>query len=147
MNNILLIYAFLLLLCIVEDIHRELFFLDIKVTIAETSTEILWKFVYLTMFEKGQILRKIWICLNNPFWTNQLLKININKKKFSPQSEPHTAKLCLSVVLRILGEIQRELFFLDIKVTISETSTEIRRNYVFLTLFDRGKSRGKFGFV
>ena len=26
--------------------------------------------------------------------------ININKNIFSPQSEPHTAKLCLSVVLK-----------------------------------------------
>ena len=52
-------------------IHRELFFLDIKVTIAETRTEILRKFVFLTMFEKGQIRRIIWICLNNGFLTNQ----------------------------------------------------------------------------
>ena len=39
------------------EIHRELFFLDIKVTILQSSTEILRKFVFLTMFEKGQILR------------------------------------------------------------------------------------------
>ncbi len=25
------------------------------------------KFVFLNMFEKGQIVRKIWICLNNCF--------------------------------------------------------------------------------
>ena len=35
-----------------EEIHREPFFLDIKVTISETSTEILRKFVFLTMFVK-----------------------------------------------------------------------------------------------
>ena len=34
------------------------------------------------------------------FWSNQLKEININKNCFSPQSEPHTAKLCLSVVLK-----------------------------------------------
>ena len=43
-------YAFLLFLSILGEILRELFFLDIKVTISETSTEILWKFVFLTMF-------------------------------------------------------------------------------------------------
>ena len=36
------------------EIHRELIFLDIKVAISETSTEILREFVFLTMFEKGQ---------------------------------------------------------------------------------------------
>ena len=38
------------------------------------------------------------------------------------------------------GEIDRELFFLDIKVTTSETSTEIHRKYVFLTMFWKGKN-------
>ena len=97
-SHILLNYAFLLFWSIVGEIYRELFFLDIKVTISETSSEILRKFVFLTMFEKGQILRKIWICLNNFFLTNQYYRKNINKNCFSPQSEPHTAKLCLSVV-------------------------------------------------
>ena len=40
----------------------------------------------------------------------------------------------------IFGEIHRELSFLDIKVTISETSTEIVRKIVFLTMFESGKS-------
>ena len=53
------------------EIHRELFFLDIKVIIAETSTEIIRNFVFLTLFKKGKILRKIWICLNNCFRLNQ----------------------------------------------------------------------------
>ena len=39
-------------------------------TISETSNEILSKFVFLNMFEKEQILRKIWICLNNFFFIN-----------------------------------------------------------------------------
>ena len=46
-----------------------------------------------------------------------------------------------------LGEIHRELFFLDIKVTISETITEKLRKFVFLTMFESGKSWGKSGFV
>ena len=36
------------------------------------------------------------------------------------------------------GAIHRELFLLDIKGTISETSTEILRKFVFLTIFERG---------
>ena len=39
----------------------EIFILDIKVTIAEKSTEILRKFVFITMFENRQNLGKIWI--------------------------------------------------------------------------------------
>ena len=34
------------------EIHRKHFYLDIKVTISERSTEILRKFVFLAMFEK-----------------------------------------------------------------------------------------------
>ena len=49
------------------EIHRELLFLVRKVTISEKNTEIFRKFVFYYMFEKGQILRKIWICLNNYF--------------------------------------------------------------------------------
>ena len=47
-----------------------------------------------------------------------------------------------SVVLKHFEKVQRELFFLDIKVTISETKTEILRNFVFLTIFERDKSGG-----
>ena len=47
MSHIKLNYAFLLFLSIYGKIHREIFFLDIKLTISETSTEILRKFVFL----------------------------------------------------------------------------------------------------
>ena len=52
MSNILLNYAFLLFWSIFVEIHRELSFLDIKVAISETSTEILRNFVFLTMIER-----------------------------------------------------------------------------------------------
>ena len=39
----------------------------------------------------------------------------------------------------ILGEIQREVLFLVQKVTISEKSTERRRKFVFLNMFEKGK--------
>ena len=96
---------------------------------------------------KEKILRKIWICLNYCFWSNQLRGINFNKKCFSPQSEPHTLNFAVLLFWSIFVEIHRELFFLDIKVAISETSTEKLRKFVFLTIFERGKSWGKFGFV
>ena len=40
-------YAFLLFLNIFEKIKRELFFLDIKMTLSEMNTEIPIKFVFL----------------------------------------------------------------------------------------------------
>ena len=64
-------YDFLVFWSIFGEIHRELFFLGIRVTIAETRTEKLRKFVFLTMFEKEQILIKIWIGLNTCYWSNQ----------------------------------------------------------------------------
>ena len=60
-------YAFLLFWSILGEIQSEVLFLVKKGAISERSTETLRKFVFLNMFEKGQILRKIWICLNNCF--------------------------------------------------------------------------------
>ncbi len=74
--------------------------------ISEKSTEILRKFVFLNIFEKGKILRKIWICLN---LFDQMSKMgtNIKKKCFSPQSGRETAKLCIFVVLKhFVGNLQ-----------------------------------------
>ena len=68
---------------------------------------------------------------------------NINKNCFSPQIEPHSAKLCLSVVWTIFGEIHRELFFLVNKVTFSETTTDILRKFVFLTMFEKWQNLKK----
>ena len=50
-----------------------------------------------------QTLKKIMICLNNFFLSNQYNGTNINKNCFSPQSVPHTVKLFFSVVLKFLG--------------------------------------------
>ena len=77
-------------------------FLDIKVAIPETSTEILRKFVFLTMFERGKYWGKVGL-FKQIFLIKQVKGININKNCFSPQSEPHTAKLCLSFVLNFFG--------------------------------------------
>ena len=64
-------YAFLLFWSFLGLIHRKILFLVILVTISESCTETLRKFVFLNNFEKGQILRKIRICLNKYFLSNQ----------------------------------------------------------------------------
>ena len=53
-SHIELNYAFLLFWSIFGEIHRELLFLVKKVSISERSTEIIRKFVFLNMFEKGE---------------------------------------------------------------------------------------------
>ena len=98
-------YAFLLFWSIFGE-FMENFFFNIKVTIAETSTEKLSHNVFLTMFE-----RFIWICLNNPIFEEPFGKgININKNGFSPQSGPHSAKLCLSFFFKAFWGIFIENF-------------------------------------
>ena len=122
------------------EIHRELLFLDQKVTISERRTEILTKFVFLNMFENGQILRKIWICLNNCFWSNH---VKGNKYKTKTVFLPKVSHIQLNYVFllfwSILEEIHRELLFLDQKVTISERRTEILTKFVFLNMFENGQ--------
>ena len=73
------------------------------------------------------------------FLKKKVIEDKYKKKNFSPQIVPYTAKLCLSLVLMHFGGIHRELFFLDIKVAISETSTEILRKLVFVTMFEKRK--------
>ena len=63
----------------------------------------------------------------------------LTKNYFSSQIEPHTAKLFFSVVLKHFWEIHRELLFLVKKKTISERSSELFRNHVFLYKFEMGK--------
>ena len=81
-------------------------------TISEKSTEILRKFVSLNKFEKGQIQRKFWICLNECFEEISKMREILTKTCFSPQSEPHTDKLCFSVSLKhFRGKSQRTALF------------------------------------
>ena len=109
MSHTLLNYAFLLFWSKFWEIHGALFFLVKKVTISETSTEILRKFFFFTILTKTVFLHKMSDILLNYafllFWS-------------------------------ILRKIHRELFFLLKKVAISETSTEILRKFVFFTMFE-----------
>ena len=132
MSQTLLNYAFLLFWCFFGEILRELLFLDIKVTISETSTEILRKFVFLTTFEKGKILRKIWICLNIFFDQTSKRGHILIKNFFLSQLSHIQLNYVILLFWSIFGEIHRESFFLVKKVTISETNIEIPRKLFYL---------------
>ena len=80
-SHIQLYFDFLLFWSIFGEIHRELLFFVQKLN----STDILRKFVILNMFEKGQNLRKIWICLNKCFWSNKYKVTNVKKIFYSPK--------------------------------------------------------------
>ena len=64
----------------------------------------------------------------------------LTKTCFSPQIEPHTAKLCFSVVLKHFGENSQRTSLFSQKKTISERGTETLRKFVFLNKFEKGKS-------
>ena len=82
-----------------------------KKKISETSTEILRKFVFLTMFEKWQILRKIWICLNIFFYQTSKRGHILTKTVFHPKL-CHIQLNCFSVVLKhFRGNSQRTFLF------------------------------------
>ncbi len=63
----------------------------------------------------------------------------LTKTCISPQIEPHTAKLCVSVSLKhFWRNSHRSTLFIPI-MTISEKFTEIIRKVVFLNKFDKGQ--------
>ena len=64
------------------------------------------------------------------------------KKKyyFSPQNEPHAAKLCFPVVLKHFRANLLKTCLFSQKLTISERSSEILRKFVFLINLKRGQS-------
>ena len=111
------------------------------------NTELLRKFVLLNIFEKGQILRKICICFKNLFdQTSKMEKIFL-KNCFSPQCEPHTDKLCFSVVLKhFRGNSQKKSLFVQKSDFLRKKHWKSQK-FVKLNFFEKGQSWGKFGFV
>ena len=82
----------------------KIFHLGQKNYISERSSEIKRKFVFLNKCVKEQIQRKIRICCKQPFLFKAVKLDKYNKKKrFSPQTELHTATLCFSVGLKHFG--------------------------------------------
>ena len=73
--------------------------------------------------------------------------ININKNCFSPQSEPHIAKLGLSVVLKHFGGNSQRTFLFRHKIDSLRNDDCNSQKVFFLPCFKSGKSWGKFGFV
>ena len=82
---------------LIESHTAKLCYPFISLAFSETNTEIHRNFFFLPCY-KGANPEENLDRLNNSFWSNQLKGININKNCVSPQCEPHTAKLCLSVV-------------------------------------------------
>ena len=116
-------------------------------TISESCTEILRKFVFLNKFGKWQILRKIWICLNNFFLSNHQKGTNINKNCFSLQNEPQTATPCFSVVLKNFWRYSlKNSLFIKKKWLSQKEAKKYSERLLFSTSLTRRKARGKFGF-
>ena len=86
------------------------------------------RFVFLNMFEKGQILRII-----NTFWSTQLRGKTLTKTCFSPQSEPYRAKLCFFCCFEeFLGKFTENFSFWSKSDYLRKEHWNIQR-VVFLT--------------
>ena len=140
-SPIQLYYALLVFSSIFAEIYRELLFLCQKVTKEHRNTH---KFVFFKEFEKRQILRNIWICLNNFFYQTSQMGEILTKTCFSPQSEPHTATLCFSVFWSILGETHRKLLFWSKWRLSQERAQKYSKSWFFLRILKWGKSWWKF---
>ena len=108
-------------------------------TLSESGSEILGKFVFLKKLEKAHNQRKFWISCKQCILYKAVKRDNSNKNCFSPQSKLNTAKLCFPVVLKHFwgNSLKNSLF--SQKMTISERSTEILRKFVFLNKFEKEK--------
>ena len=120
MSHIQLNYAFMWFLSIFEEIHRELFLFK-NMAISERRTDILRKFVFDNMFERGKILRNIWICLNNFFFEKTSKMGEILTKTFFLLKVSHIQlNYAFLMFSTIFGKIHGEFLFLVKKVTIPE---------------------------
>ena len=118
------------------EIHRELLFLVQKVTKAYRNTQ---KFFFHNTFEKGQILKKIWICLNQKIYQTSKFGGDINKNFFLLKVSHKQLNYVFRLFWGFLGEIHWELPFLVKKVTILERRTKILRKFVSLNMFEKSK--------
>ena len=135
MRHILLNYAFLLFWSIFWEIHSNFLFRHKSDSLRNKhwNTQ---KVCFSYHVWKGQILRKSRICLNLCFWLKYKKGINIYKNYvFHLKVSQILLNYASLLFWSIFGEIYWELYFLDIKVNISETRTEIVRKFVFLTIF------------
>ena len=90
------------------------------------------------MFEKGQILRKIWICFKTLFDQTSKMEKMFKKKIVILLNVSHIQiNYAFLLFWSILGEIHRKNLFLVKKVTFSERSIEKLRNLFNLILLER----------
>ena len=90
----------------------KLLFLVQKVNISEKSTEILWNFFFLTYLKREKSWGKYGFVYPTVFDKTSEMGDILIKKSFSPESEPHTAKLRFSVVLKhFRGNSHRTFLF------------------------------------
>ena len=87
------------------------------------------------------------IYCKEPFLFKAVKEYKFNKKYFSPQNAPHTAKLCFSVALIHFWGNSLKTYLFSQKSDYLRKSSEILRMFVFLTNFEKGQSRRKFGFI
>ena len=93
------------------EIDSELLFLVKKVTISETSNIYSENLYFLSYFKWATPEKNLDLC-KQLFLFKPVKGDKFNKNCFSPQSEAHTAKLCLSVVLNyILGKFLENFSF------------------------------------
>ena len=118
-----------------------------KMTISEGSSEILRKCVFLNMFEKGESCVKLRFIYTNLFYKTSIRVQILTKTVFLDKVSHIQLKYAFLLFGSIFGEIHRELLFLVQKVSISERSIEIHRKFVFLNMFEKGKSWLKLGYV
>ena len=142
MSHILLNYAFLLFWSNFGEIHRELFFLYIKVTISEKCTKIVWKFVFLPCL-KGANPEKNLDLFKQLFLIKPLIKplkgTNINKN-FFPLKLSHIQLNCAFLLFwNILGEIHWILLVLFKNVTLLKCSSELLWKITFPNKIEKEK--------
>ena len=132
LSHIQLNYAFLLFWSIWGEIHRELFFLDIKVTISETRTEILRNLVFLTMFEWGKSWKKFGFVQTTVFDQTSKSGYNFFFYVFVHKLSHILLNYVFLLFWSILREIHREIFILDIKRLSQKRVLKYSENLFFL---------------
>ncbi len=135
--------AFLLFWSIFGLIHWKLLFFVKKVTSQKDAQKYSEIFFFLTSLKSGPTKSKIWICLNNCFWSSQWKGENINKNFFFLKMSHIQRNYTFLWFWSIFRKFPWKLHFLVKKVAISETIPEILRKFVFLNKFEKGQIQKK----
>ena len=147
MSHILLNYAFLLFWSILWEIHRELFFLDKKVTISKGALKYSESFFLLPCL-KGANPEENLDLFKQLFLIKPVIGNKLTKIVFLHKVSHILLNYAFLLFWSILGEIHRELFFLVKKKWLYQKGAlKNSESLFFLPCLKRGKSSEKFGFV